>query len=464
MLRDLSYRFKLPLAFIAAVLLTATALAATSAARTYETTRARLLANAQRIGTVLADALADPIRKDAVWAAYLTVQSLASVPSAQSSAPLVVVLDSIERVFVSSDPERFPVLSRADDAIGAAPEERQGEHLVVRVPIVEQDDALGHVLLMYPRSELLPPLYDIVKRTTWTTLLVLLLVVPIAWFWGRRLAAPLVRLAESMPRVADGPLPESLDLPELASNDEVGVLSQRFRAMLSDLGLKREIERRMVATERLAAVGRVAAGVAHEINNPLGGMLNALSTYRRHGARAELGEKTISLLERGLQQIKETVGALLVEAKLETHPLTAEDLDDVRRLVLPEVKRRRAALRWSSDVSGSLALPSTQVRQVLLNLLLNAVKAAGEHGRVGCEIRTDARWLQIVVEDDGDPIPEQQADRLFEPFSGTEPGTNGLGLWVTYQVVRQFRGDIAVDSRPGLTRFRVELPLADGSS
>jgi len=464
MLRDLSYRLKLPLAFIVAVLLTAIALAGTSAVRAYETTRAQLFANAQRIGAVLADALADPIRKDAVWAAYLTVQSLASVESAQSASPLAVVLDSAGRVFVSSDPERFPVLSSVADAIWSAAGQESGEHLVVRVPIVETDGVLGSVLLLYPRDALLPPLYDIITQTVWTTLLILSLVVPIAWFWGRRLAAPLVRLAESMPKVAVAASPQHLQLPEVSSNDEIGLLSQRFRAMLKDLAEKREIERRMIATERLAAVGRVAAGVAHEINNPLGGMLNALSTYRRHGTQADLGERTISLLERGLQQIRTTVGALLVEAKLQTHPLTPEDLEDVKTLVLPEVNKKYARLDWSSNVASSMAIPSTQVRQILLNLLINAVKAVGDHGKIVCDIRNDGARLRITVEDDGTPIPQGQVDRLFEPFSGTEASANGLGLWVTYQIVRQFRGDIAVDSHPGLTRFRVELPIAGAGS
>jgi signal transduction histidine kinase len=258
--------------------------------------------------------------------------------------------------------------------------------------------------------------------------------------------------------------PQHLQLPEVSSNDEIGLLSQRFRAMLKDLAEKREIERRMIATERLAAVGRVAAGVAHEINNPLGGMLNALSTYRRHGTQADLGERTISLLERGLQQIRTTVGALLVEAKLQTHPLTPEDLEDVKTLVLPEVNKKYARLDWSSNVASSMAIPSTQVRQILLNLLINAVKAVGDHGKIVCDIRNDGARLRITVEDDGTPIPQGQVDRLFEPFSGTEASANGLGLWVTYQIVRQFRGDIAVDSHPGLTRFRVELPIAGAGS
>lgn len=459
MLRDLSYRFKLPLAFIATVLITATALAATNAARTYDSSRTQLLANAERIAAVLADALVEPIRTDALWTAYLTVQTLANVETTETATPTVVVEDSLGRVFVSSDPERFPVLTSLGPEGSDDRHPTSGEHLVVRVPISQSGEVLGQVVLMYSQSELLPPIFDIVTGTVWTALVVLAVVVPIAWFWGRRLAAPLVHLAESMPRVAAASPPVPPELPEVGARDEIGLLAERYKAMLADLAVKQEMEKTMVATERLAAVGRVAAGVAHEINNPLGGMLNALSTYRRHGARADLSDKTVSLLERGLQQIKETVGALLVEAKLETHPLTPEDLEDVRTLVLPEVKRKHARLDWSSNVSNPMALPSTQVRQVLLNLLLNAAKAIGDRGTIECNVRQDPERLHIIVEDNGAPIPAEKAEHLFEPFSGAEPNSTGLGLWVTYQIVQQFRGEIMVDSHPGLTRFRVELPV-----
>ena len=461
MLSNLSYRYKIPLALVAAILLTALALALTSAARTYETARGQLLSSAERVGALLADALADSIRKDAVWAAYLSVQTLVNVEGTSGDAPAVVVLDTLGRVFVSSDPKRFPVLAPATDLLDAGDETTSAGNgsLLVRVPIAPREGRLGEVVLLYPGSRLQPPLYDIVRSTAWATLGVLALLVPLAWLWGRRVAAPLVHLADSMPMVATLPV-EQIALPAVVSNDEIGRLTERFRAMLSDLAEKREVERRMMSTERLAAVGRLAAGVAHEINNPLGGMLNAISTYRRHGAQRDLGEKTVSLLERGLNQIRETVSALLVEARLETHPLSAEDIEDVRTLVLPEVKQRHARLDWHSDVEHRVALPSTEVRQVLLNLLLNAIHAIDDGGAVSCTVSLGDGCLRIVVENDGDAIAAEQIDTLFEPFVGRDTAGSGLGLWVTYQIVQQFRGEIGVDSQPGLTRFSVVLPVA----
>ena len=473
MLRDLSYRYKIPLAFTGVILLTAIALASTTAVRTYDSARSDLLASAEGLGAVLASALADPIRKDAVWPAYLSIQGLASAEAGMSDPLAVVVADAQGRVFVSSRPEQFPILARLED-VGlvddsppshaarsrgpAAIEDETGDRLLMVVPIEFAGASLGRVILIYPRSRLLPPLYENVRGTVWTTVLVLLALVPLGWAWGSRVAAPLVHLADGMSKVTTV-APEEIALPKIRTRDEIGRLTGQFRTMLEDLREKREVERQMVATERLAALGRLSAGVAHEINNPLAGMLTALSTYRRHGGREALSHRTVSLLERGLQQIRETVSALLVEAKLETHPLSAHDIEDVRTLVLPEVHKKNARLHWTNEVNGPMALPSTQVRQVLINLLLNAIEAVDDGGVVGCDIRRHAELLRITIEDDGDPIPDDHVEHLFEPFARHQTGGSGLGLWVTYQIVQQFKGELTVDSRPGLTRFRVELPL-----
>ena len=516
MLRDLSYRYKIPLAFTGVILLTALALASTTAVRTYESARSDLLASAEGLGAVLASALADPIRKDAVWPAYLSIQGLASAEAGMSDPLAVVVADGQGRVFVSSRPDEFPILARLEDvglAAGSHPddtaqhrgrgpaavEDEAGDRLLMMVPIEFAGTVLGRVILIYPRSRLLPPLYENVRGTVWATVLVLLALVPLGWAWGSRVAAPLVHLADGLSKVTTV-APEEIALPRVRSHDEIGRLTGQFRTMLRDLREKREVERRMVATERLAALGRLSAGVAHEINNPLGGMLTALSTYRRHGiphegrhgvrqegqhggrqeyryedrpegrhgswngGREALSLRTVSLLERGLQQIRETVSALLVEARLETHPLSAHDIEDVRTLVLPEVHKKNARLEWASEVNGPMALPSTQVRQVLINLLLNAIEAVDDGGVVGCDIRRSDERLRITIDDDGDPIPDDHVEHLFEPFARHHAGGSGLGLWVTWQIVQQFKGELTVDSQPGLTRFRVELPIADAGT
>src|SRR3546814_3123447 len=118
----------------------------------------------------------------------------------------------------------------------------------------------------------------------------------------------------------------------------MGVLNQQFSSMLNELEAKEALEREMVAAERLAAVGKVAAGVAHEINNPLGGMINALDTLQTHGTPDKLTTKTVELVRRGLNQIRHTVGALLVAARLDASQMSPADWEDLRTLIEPAIR------------------------------------------------------------------------------------------------------------------------------
>jgi two-component system NtrC family sensor kinase len=231
--------------------------------------------------------------------------------------------------------------------------------------------------------------------------------------------------------------------------------------MLLDLKAKEELEIQVVQSDRLAALGQLAAGVAHEINNPLGGMLMALDTLKSHGVIDARTAKTIALLERGLGQIKDTVGALLVESRLKSRNLTVGDIEDVLLLVLPQVRKKSVQLAWHNELDSELALPATQVRQVLINLLLNAVQAANDAGQVECTIENQQGKLRISISNDGRLLSNEQMSHLFEPFSPLSEGGHGLGLWVSYQIVQQLGGAIHAARHEGRMQFTVELPIGE---
>jgi signal transduction histidine kinase len=257
-------------------------------------------------------------------------------------------------------------------------------------------------------------------------------------------------------------LPDPSEVKVYESRDEIGQLGVAFKGMLKDLRDKEAIEKEMMFSERLAAIGRLAAGAAHEINNPLGGMLNAISTFKQHGNDDPLTLRTLSLIERGLLQIKDTMAALLVEAKVKSHPLTHQDVEDTRTLVLADAHRRSATLDWDNALRDSpVALPSTHVRQILINLMLNALEAVDAGGHVRCRIGLAAGSLEIVVANDGTFIPQERMEVLFEPFATGKESGHGLGLWVTWQLVHQLGGTIMATSEPGDTSFSVSLPVAE---
>jgi signal transduction histidine kinase len=242
--------------------------------------------------------------------------------------------------------------------------------------------------------------------------------------------------------------------------DEIGQLGVSFQQMLNELEEKEQLETNMLASEHLVAVGRLAAGVAHEINNPLGGMLNALNTFQRYSDTDDLGRETLILIKRGLHQIHETVSALLVEANPKSHSLSPEDIDDVHTLLLPDAKKKHIRLLWSNEIKKEISLPSSPIRQLLMNLSLNAVHASLDGGLVQCSVGNENGNLCIRVDNEGPAITNDRLLHLFEPFSDSATG-NGLGLWVTYQIVQQLDGSIKVESPEGMVRFEVELPIME---
>jgi signal transduction histidine kinase len=475
MLNDLTYRYKIPIRSTVAILLTAGAVAAALIYGAAEDLRKDVVTNAGAMSRVLARTLEPVLRRDDVWQAYEIITSPArSNHASKATRPeSVVVLDDQERVFVSTDPKRFPVLTPIAQAGEPYASLRRlatpldsGERihtdaagrLHMITPVVSDGIVIGALVVTYSGDIFGPLISRSAKRAALITLLVLGVLVPISWYWSVRMAKPLVQLADCMGKIGPN-IPENLSCTLVQSRDELGQVATQFKRMLKELKEKQSIERQMISAERLAAVGRLAAGIAHEINNPLGGMLNALNNFRRYGKADETTQLTISLLERGLLQIGETVSALLVEAKPESRDLARADLEDVRTLASPSLQKKSARVKWDNRITDALPVSSTLVRQVVMNLVLNAANAIAVGGHIGFEATQAEGHLRIAVENDGRPIPHDKLARLFEPFASGRPDGTGLGLWVTYQIVQQLGGTIEVNSEPDLTQFLVKIPL-----
>lgn len=480
---DLSYRIKIPLAITAVILLTELVLTSMLVNRAFRDARTDLEASARNLTTVLARSLREPMVRDDLWHAFEVIRTPLAARSVDNPLQGIVVLDATDRVFVATDPQRLPVsspLSALPEALEAVVQGTHeepgflfqqargdgGSELAAAGPILAEDGTrLGTVLVEFDAERYYARVGSTLVDVVMLSLPGLVLLIPLGWYWGRRMAEPLSQTAQALSRVGrDAPAAIAADLPP-AGGDEIGQLAQSARAMLDELARKEALEREVVASERLAAVGRVAAAIAHEINNPLGGMLNSIDTAQRHADPDPFTRKTLGLLQRGLQQIRTTVGALLVEARLDSPLLDAQDWHDLRTLIDPQVQARGLTLHWHVDPRAEvgLPLPAHQIRQLVLNLLLNAVKAAEPAGQVELTVRRDREQAVITVANSGAPIPAELLGRLFEPFvSATERDgkrSYGLGLWICYQIAQQLHGSIAAESAGGWTRFTVTLPV-----
>jgi signal transduction histidine kinase len=479
-LKNLSLRYKIPLRIAALVTGTAILLSTTLVYRDSKELRNNLIGNADKMGRVIAGMLVDPMLHDDVWRVFEIIRTPFHVPQIQATQQddeYILVLNASNIIYASTKPQQFPMLKDpssidphyaellksmpdARSSITAVAEPRNTDKLFLLIPIHSDGLRIGTLVMSYPKSPIIKHFTTLAKDAALATVLVLLLLLPMGVYWGHKMAKPLLQLSDAMRNVTPN-LPESREITVDESGDEIGQLGKAFKKMLVELKEKEHLQQHVIASDRLAAIGRLTAGIAHEINNPLGGMLNAISTYKRHGVQDALTLKTLSILERGLLQIKDTVAALLVEAKARTRPFDLNDVADICTLIQSDVERKQIDFTREIDITQAKSVSSTLVRQIIINLLLNAIHATQQRGHVHLHIYRDANCLAISIENSGSYIPEEKIAFLFEPFTPLSEAGNGLGLWVVYQIVQQLDGSIAVQSEPDSTRFTIHLPLRE---
>ena len=224
----------------------------------------------------------------------------------------------------------------------------------------------------------------------------------------------------------------------------------------------------MLQQERLASLGLLAAGVAHEINTPLTG-ISSFAQLLMEGESAQARRDMLEKIEAQTQRASGITRSLLNLARPEETSLEDLDLNQAVTEVLPlfEPQVRRGAIRLESGLCEA-PLPVRgnrgKLQQVLLNLLLNARDAVGDEGLITVTTRRRGRVVVLEVADTGGGITEEDLPRIFDPFFTTKDrgkGT-GLGLSISFGIVNEHGGQIRVQSPAGgPTRFRVELPAAE---
>lgn len=483
---DLSFRIKIPLWGSLLIVMTTLVVSGSLMLRTYEDLHADLLASSTRLSQRLAELLVLPLLEDDVWQSFEIINApLVDFNLLENFVPkAIVVLDNELQVAVSTRPKAFPLQSRifqtspeyaalvkriaaSRNVVTQVINMQDAKNIFIAAPIADEGRRYGTLVVIHSKDVLKPRFLSIAQSGGMVGLLVLALLLPINWYWGQRLSRPLLMIAEWMNRIDHGPS------QKVAENvypyeDELGQLFEAYRRMLQEQDARAALEQQVIHSERLAAVGRLAAGVAHEINNPLGGMLTAIDTLKSHGQNSHSEfdartAKTISLIERGLAQIKETVSALLVEARTKNRNIEPQDFEDIRNLVIHQAQKKAITFDWQSSVGESLPVQANPVRQLLINLLLNAIQAAQHKGLVACSIAASDGELHLSVENDGKQMTAEQAAHLYEPFSPLSESGHGLGLWITYQIVQQLSGHIHLDRNNGRMRFSVMLPFSEGA-
>jgi signal transduction histidine kinase len=385
---------------------------------------------------------------------------------------------------VHRDPDTFP---RAEILAGMQQADVQGGLLPVAggysYCVRQGDSAAGYLWFLpkHPPSSPTGPLL-------WTALVAVglgTLAFGVVSFWVVRaaVARPLANLGRAAAAVAAGDY--AVRLPDHAAIGELAPVVTTFNRMAAQVQdhtstLERAVrdaveqakqkERALVLSSRLASIGTLAAGVAHEINNPIGGMQNAVNRLLQAPDLAERQRTYLQLVLDGLQRIARTARRLLdFSPRKATGGTFALEVAVEGARALVEHRLQRHGVEVRIDVARQLphlAGDAHEIQQVLLNLLINSLDALEQKGRGGCitvRARAEGSRVHLDVDDDGPGMDPADLPRVFDPFftKKERPDASGLGMFISYSIVQNHGGEMTVDSRPGEGfHVRIVLPAA----
>ena len=235
--------------------------------------------------------------------------------------------------------------------------------------------------------------------------------------------------------------------------------------ILRDMTMIRELEQKVIMSEKFAALGRLSAGVAHEIRNPLNSIRGFIQYFQKKLKLEPEDFRYTELMLTEVDRLNRVISKLLAYSKPREPRLGIRSADEIMDHCIRIVEREAGEagiqiIREKSAEDLPLVLVDTdQMTQVFLNILINAIEATPSGGAVSIRARTDDQGrLQIITEDTGEGIPRENIDKLFDPFFSTKKKGTGLGLAIVKSIVEGHGGEIEVESEPGSgTRFTISI-------
>lgn len=262
--------------------------------------------------------------------------------------------------------------------------------------------------------------------------------------------------------------------------DEIDLLTAKFNEMISRLGDAyqnlEKTQKHLIQSEKLASIGTISAGLAHEINNPIAGIKNCLRRIDNTPQNIEQNKKYLKLIAEAIDRIENVIKGLLNYARKEDLVLKPVDINEIieKALLLIGHRLEKARITLSKEIDPGVNLikcSQNHIEQVIINILLNAIDAVTEKQNntsdyIHIEAANENGFVKISIEDSGVGIPEENISKIFNPFFTTkikEKGT-GLGLSVISKIIEDHSGKIEVESTAGkFTRFNLFLPVAKRS-
>lgn len=335
----------------------------------------------------------------------------------------------------------------------------------------------GAVSVRLSTSGISGNIIDLVERMTGFGISASIIISTLLIILARRmLISPIKGLTEAATQLAattDRTGEDYLDVKvDVKGHDELAILGERFNRMIERIKqaneeLKRTHEK-LVQSEKLASIGILAAGVAHEINNPLGGLFNCLHLLRQNIDNHEFRERYLDFIKEGLEKIENIVNRLLYMARKDEHKTAVinvrDSVENVYSFVDYKAKEGRVSFVNEIENSLSIIIDPHDFQQVVLNLFINAIQSMEDGGSLKVRGYREDSKIKVEFSDTGSGIAHENLGRIFDPFFTTKPSGEGqgLGLWLTYEIIRSYNGKISVESEAGKgSTFTLTFPTGD---
>lgn len=272
---------------------------------------------------------------------------------------------------------------------------------------------------------------------------------------ARRLQRPIISLTEAL-RAGREERPRTMEIR--TQDPELAELLAAYNWMVESARQREALAERHARIEREAVLGRMSAALAHEVRNPLGGLRTAVQTLRQFGERPDVRSESLDFIERGVEALQAVVDASLRTFRPGNALLRQADIADIRLMVGAQASKGQVRVEMHCDAMEGqyLPLPAGAVRQVLLNLVLNAIQASPPGALVLIFARASRNALALHVADAGSGLPSAARNAL----AGGQPDGDGMGLRIVADLIRTMKGRLRVTRHGRGTRISVRLPFA----
>ncbi len=346
-------------------------------------------------------------------------------------------IEPADSVVARSVIERKPFVipdANKDPRVNPVLKEKFGLHSLVVIPILAKEKALGAIAADYVAA-------------------------------GKPITADLLESVMIFTQQAGLAIQNAFRYQELKNFSEQ--MEEKIQKTTATL---RKTEAQLIRSEKLAALGQLAAGIAHEIRNPLTSINILIHALRESLSSQNSHREDLKVIEEEINRINEIVDQFLRFARPSPPLLEKTEIstvfEEILQLLRPQIEKLQISVRKNFEFLPPVTIDREQMKQVVLNLLLNAIQAMPQGGRLQLSgsVPSGDRWVQLSIEDSGIGIPPKDMDKLFDPFFSTREGGIGLGLSIAHRIIDQHHGRIEVESTPERgTIFTISLPLEQGN-